>query len=69
MGKDGEAAKQPVTVLQNFDATVKAHGDKPALYQKVVANGSKPADTKWTMWTWKVQCGVKALVKARLRCD
>jgi hypothetical protein len=36
MGKDGQAANPARTVMQNFDDTVKNHGDKPALHQKVM---------------------------------
>ena len=37
MGKKGQAANEPKTVMQNFDETVKKHGSKPALFQKVLS--------------------------------
>jgi hypothetical protein len=36
MGKEGQSALPPTTVMQNFDAVVKKHGDKPAFHQKVL---------------------------------
>ena len=53
MGKTGLASEKPMTVLQNFDAVVAKHGDKPALYQKRPAVGQKASDVQWTMYTWK----------------
>ena len=49
----GQAGIEAKTVAQTFDEVVAANGDKPALHQKIVAEGASVADTKWTTWTWK----------------
>eukprot|EP00542_Grammatophora_oceanica_P011841 CAMPEP_0194049404 /NCGR_PEP_ID=MMETSP0009_2-20130614/30632_1 /TAXON_ID=210454 /ORGANISM="Grammatophora oceanica, Strain CCMP 410" /LENGTH=680 /DNA_ID=CAMNT_0038695557 /DNA_START=51 /DNA_END=2093 /DNA_ORIENTATION=+ len=54
LGEKGLAAEKPKTVMQNFDLIVKAHGDKPALHQKVATSpGQDLASVKYTTWTWK----------------
>mmetsp|Transcript_7568 Transcript_7568/g.20999 ORF Transcript_7568/g.20999 Transcript_7568/m.20999 type:complete len:659 (+) Transcript_7568:150-2126(+) len=41
---EGRAAEEPMTVMEQWDKTVKDYGDKTALHQKI--NG------EWKTWTW-----------------
>jgi long-chain-fatty-acid--CoA ligase ACSBG len=67
MGKEGQSALPPTTVMKKFDAVVKKHGDKPAFHQKVLKPGVKAADTPWTTWTWKeYRANVEAFGKGLL---